>query len=392
MQVSTILHQLLSSSIHKTRLKGLIPVISAIIKSKKLQLTQLGRSLRGKAKERSGIRLIDNLLANPFYQKQSITIYRSICARVIGFTSNPEIIVDWSSLPNSHLKTNGGEHCVLRATLVATGRGITLYEEVHPKKKENNHKVHKHFLKNLHSILPEGCFPCILTDSGFKNPWFKAVSVLGWDYVGRIRGLTHYDNGQGFCPVSELFSQATKKPRYLGFWSIAKTNNVSHHVVLYKGVSKCRHKMTKTKKRDKGKGSQKHSKAWREPWVLVTSLEQVENIPAIAVNKYKKRMTIEENFRDTKSSKYGFSFDNNETIIPERLTVWMLLAALASLVAWLTGAAAEQLNLHYDFQANSYKHRRVLSFFYLGCQVIRKKKDTPINWALIHLEDEKYSL
>jgi len=368
-------------------------VNSAVITSKKLQLTQLGRSLSGKAKERSGIRLIDNLLANPFYQKQSITIYRSICVRVIGATSNPEIIVDWSSLPNSHLKTKGGEHCVLRATLVATGRGITLYEEVHPKKKENNHKVHKHFLKNLHSILPEGCCPCILTDAGFKNPWFKAVSALGWDYVGRVRGLAHYDDGQGFRPVTELFSQATKKPCYSGFWSIAKTNNVSHHVVLYKGVPKGRHKMTKTKKIDKGESSQKHSKAWNEPWVLVTSLEQVENIPEIAVNKYKKRMTIEENFRDTKSSRYGFSFDNNETIIPERFTVWMLLAALASLVAWLTGATAEQLKLHYDFQANSYKHRRVLSFFYLGCQVIRKKKDDfSINWALIYLEDEKCSL
>lgn len=389
MQVSTILHQLLFSSIHKTRLKGLIPVISAILKSKKLQLTQLGRSLSGTAKERSGVRLIDNLLANPFYQKQSITIYRSICARVIGATSNPDIIVDWSSLPNSHLKTRGGEHCVLRATLAATGRGITLYEEVHPKKKENNHKVHKHFLKNLHSIMPEGCCPCILTDSGFKNPWFKAVSALAWDYVGRIRGLTYYDDGQGFRPISELFSQATKRPRYLGFWSIAKTNNMSHHVVLYKGAPKGRHKMTKTKKRDKGKDSQKHSKAWSEPWVLVTSLEQVENSPAIAVNKYKKRMTVEENFRDTKSSKYGFSFDHNETIIPERFTVWMLLAALASLVAWLTGAAAEQLKLHYDFQANTYKHRRVLSFFYLGCQLIRKKINIPVDWTLIHLEDKK---
>lgn len=374
MQVSTILHQLLSTSIHKTRLKGLIPVISAIIKSKKLQLTQLGRSLSGKATERSGIRLIDNLLGNPFYQKQSITLYLSICTRVIGATSNPEIIVDWSSLPNSHLKTKGGEQCVLRAVLAARGRGITLYEEVHPKKKENNHKVHKHFLKNLHSILPEGCCPCILTDAGFKNPWFKAVSALGWDYVGRIRGLTHYDDGHGFRPVSELFPQATKKPNYLGFWSIAKTNTMPHHVILYKGTPKGRHKMTKTKKIDNSKGSQKHSKGWREPWLLVTSLAAGENCPAIAVNKYKKRMTIEENFRDTKSSKYGFSFDNNETIIPERFTVWMLLAALASLVAWITGVAAEQLNLHYDFQANTYKHRRVLSFFYLGCQLIRKKR------------------
>lgn len=389
MQVSTILHQILSSSIHKTRLKGLIPVITSIIKTKKLQLTQLGRNLRGKAKERSGIRLIDNLLANPYYQLKSIIVYRSICVRVIGSEIQPDIIVDWSSLPNSQLKTKGGEHCVLRATLAATGRGITLYEEVHPKKKENNDKVHKLFLKNLHSVLPKGTQPCILTDAGFKNPWFKSVLAIGWNYVGRIRGLAHYDDKQGFRPISKLFSQATNKARYLGLLVVAKTNPMSHHVVLYKGRSKGRHKVTKTKKRDLSKESQKHSKGWSEPWVLVTSLKEVKNAPGAAVIKYKKRMAIEENFRDTKSTKYGFSLDKNETINPERYTVWLLLAALASLVAWLTGAAAEQLKLHWDFQANTYRHRRVLSFFYLGCQIIRKKIDTPINWGLIYLEDKK---
>lgn len=388
MQVSTILHQLLSLSIHKTRLKGLIPVISALIKSKTLQLSKLGRSLSGKSKERSGIRLIDNLLSNSFYQNESIVIYRSICERVVGNNLCPDIIVDWSSIPNSHLKTKGGEHCVLRAVLATTGRGITLYEEVHPKKKENNAKVHKQFLNTLHSLLPEGCKPCILSDAGFKNPWFKEVSALGWHYLGRVRGLAHYDKGTGYHPVKELFSQAQNKACYLGFWLIAKTNPMSHHIVLYKGLSKGRHKMTKTKKIDRGNASKKHSSAWKEPWFLVTSLPEVKNNPQLAVLKYKKRMTIEENFRDTKSTKYGFSFDKNTTIKPERFTVWLVLAALASLVCWLTGAAAEQLNLHYDFQANSYKHRRVLSFFYLGCQIIRKKIQTPIEWALIYKEDK----
>ena len=388
MQVNLILHQLLSLSIHKTRLKGLSLVISAIIKSKKLQLSKLGRSLKGKSKERSGIRLIDKLLSNLFYQKESIVFYRAICMRVIGTNLSPDIVVDWSSIPNSHLKTKGGEHCVLRAVLPATGRGITLYEEVHPKKKESNAKVHKEFLNKLQSLLPQGCCPCILSDAGFKNPWFKAVSALGWHYLGRVRGLVHYDKGRGYHPIKELFSQAQNKASYLGCLLIAKTNPMSHHVVLYKGSSKGRHKMTKTKKIDRSKDSKKHSDAWKEPWFLATSLPEVENNPHLAVLRYKRRMTIEENFRDTKSTKYGFSFDKNETIKPERLTVWLILAALASLICWLTGASAEQLKMHYDFQANSYKHRRVLSFFYLGCQVIRKKIETPIDWALIYQEDK----
>ena len=40
MHVETILKQLLSNSIHKTRIKGLTPALEAVIKSKKLNITQ----------------------------------------------------------------------------------------------------------------------------------------------------------------------------------------------------------------------------------------------------------------------------------------------------------------------------------------------------------------
>ncbi|MBN9227351.1 MULTISPECIES: hypothetical protein [Legionella] len=71
--------------------------------------------------------------------------------------------------------------------------------------------------------------------------------------------------------------------------------------------------MTKTKKRDQGKDSKKHSAAWKEPWFLVTSLKEVKDNPDIVRIKYKRRMVIEENFRDTKSTQFGFSFDKNIT-------------------------------------------------------------------------------
>ena len=77
-------------------------------------------------------------------------------------------------------------------------------------------------------------------------------------------------------------------------------------------------------------------------------------------------MVIEENFMDTKSTQYDLNLNSNITIKPKRFFVWLMLAALASLIAWTVGYVAEKLNLHYDFQANTYKHRRVLSFFLLG--------------------------
>ncbi|KTD76104.1 transposase, partial [Legionella waltersii] len=64
---------------------------------------------------------------------------------------------------------------LLRASISVKGRSIVLYEECHPKKKENNHVVHKQFLKNLKAILPSCATPIIVTDGGFRAPWFMAV-------------------------------------------------------------------------------------------------------------------------------------------------------------------------------------------------------------------------
>ena len=53
--------------------------------------------------------------------------------------------------------------------------------------KENNHGVHKQFLTNLKGILPSCATPVIVSDAGFRAPWFMAVRQLGWHFVGRLR-------------------------------------------------------------------------------------------------------------------------------------------------------------------------------------------------------------
>jgi hypothetical protein len=376
MHVEKIVQQLLSSSIHKTRIKTLIVLLYGLIRSKLLRLTLLGRHLDTEGTERSAILRVNRFLGNLFYQQNASQIYGAMTRYVIGNKMRPDIIVDWSSLPNSHYTTEGGEHCILRASLAAEGRSITLYEEVHSKKKESNPKVHQGFLNGLQSILPENCRPCIITDAGFKNPWFKAVAALDWDYLGRVAcGSVHFDNGEGFQSVKHLFEQASTTPKRLGTFVLSKTNALKTTFYVYKEKSKGRHKFTRTspKKIATDKDSKKHGKAYREPWVLVSSLEEGYNIAQKVIKKFKSRMTIEESFRDTKSVEYGFSMNENKTIKPQRYIVWLMLAALASLIAWIVGYAGEQQQLQYHFQANTYRHRRVLSFFYLGCQMIKKK-------------------
>ena len=128
---------------------------------------------------------------------------------------------------------------------------------------------------------------------------------------------------------------------------------------------------------DRSNVSKKAASGYREPWVLVSSLAGFSAVTKV-IKIYKFRMTIEGSFRDAKSTEFGLSLNENITVKAARYAVWLMISTLSYLIAWIIGFSAEKAGLHYAFQANTYRHRRVLSFFYLGCQILRKKIEIPI--------------
>ena len=78
-------------------------------------------------------------------------------------------------------------HYLLRASVAVNGRSATVYEEVHTLAGKDKRRTHRAFLRQLQAVLPVGCRPIIVTDAGFRTPWFQQVEALGWDWVGRIR-------------------------------------------------------------------------------------------------------------------------------------------------------------------------------------------------------------
>lgn len=67
----------------------------------------------------------------------------------------------------------------------------------------------------LHTMLDEECQPVIVTDAGFKSPWFLPVMELGWHIVGRVRKPHFYsiDNGEHWQCITQLYKQATHRPK-----------------------------------------------------------------------------------------------------------------------------------------------------------------------------------
>ena len=376
MHVKGFLHKMLSSVMHKKRFATLTILVMTVLKSKRLSLTEIGRAIDLPIKERSGIRRVDRFLGNKKLYKEREIVHEMITKNAVGSTRRPDIIVDWSNIPNT-------THNTLRASLVAKGRAITLYEEVHPEKKLGTKKVQTNFLNKLKKLLPIECRPIIITDGGFHNDWFKEVLKLGWDYLGRIRGGSgkkyFEEEEKEWKDCTNLFKKASYTPKFIGKVELCKTNPIKTYLYLFKGKSKRRKSLTRSGKKRHDTDAMDYRKAAHEPWLLATSLTTGYCMTKKVVNKYSTRMQIEEGFRDLKSSRYGFGFENAYSKEPARIEILLLIAMLASFIAWLTGWVTEKNGLHLQFQSNTVKNRRVLSLFFLGCQVIRRKIKIPIN-------------
>ncbi|MFH0342714.1 MAG: hypothetical protein ACHBNF_11415 [Chromatiales bacterium] len=86
-------------------------------------------------------------------------------------------------------------------------------------------------------------------------------------------------------------------------------------------------------------------------------------------------MQIEESFRDMKSARFGRTLEFHRSRDPQRLAILLLILAPALLVLWLIGRIAEERGLMRHYQANTVRHRKVLSVIFLGIRIIERAQD-----------------
>ena len=100
---------------------------------------------------------------------------------------------------------------------------------------------------------------------------------------------------------------------------------------------------------------------------------QIHNLAKRVVGIYKTRMQIEEGYRDMKSHRYGLGFGINLSKLKRRISVLVLLSALANLIATLIDWTVASANKHRRYQANSVSNRRVLSYHFTGLRAFADK-------------------
>jgi hypothetical protein len=369
MQARQVLHKLLQkvcAEMHKLRRTALFVNVMAALHGEVLTVTHLGRAIRSEAKEKHCIKRADRLLSNRRLQGERVEIYSVLTQSLIGTKQRPVMIVDWSDMDECK------RHFLLRASVPIEGRSLTLYEKVHTVKSKEKPKVHEQFLQTLQKMLPPNARPILVTDAGFRTPWFKQVQALGWDWVGRIRNRheVQLSGETQWISCKSLYDKATSTPKVLGRACVTASNPIDCQLVLYKGKPKGRVHLNRLGQRARSSHSRKHEQAQREPWLLGTSLPEGFKLAEKAVKLYALRMQIEEAFRDLKSTRFGLSLELHHTYQLERLQVLLLIATLALMVAWLMGRATELTGHHRHYQANTVRDRVVLSTIFLGLKVI----------------------
>ena len=370
MQVHSIVHQLLEvvcPAMHRVRRASLAASVLGALRGRRLTVTAIGRALRGGTSQQHGIKRADRVLSNRHLHGQQDRHYQGLCRLLIGARTRPVLLIDWSDLDARK------RHFLLRASLAVNHRAITVYEEVHTLKTKEKRRTHRAFLRQLQALLPVGCRPIIVTDAGVRTPWFQQVEALDWDWVGRIRNRhkMRWCSGGRWFDAKRGYQRASRVARYLGQAVLTRANPLVCHLVVYRGIAQGRKHLTRAGQVAQDRRSRACAARAREPWLLATSLPVTTKLAKQVVRLYRLRMSIEEGFRDMKSHQFGLGLTYHRCASVERLQVLVFIATLALLALWLMGTATIAQGAHYQFQANSVRHKRILSVLFVGLQMVQ---------------------
>jgi len=358
--------KLATAGLRSTKINAVLDMTHALLNKSYLTVTSLGEHCNGATKVKHKIKRVDRWLGNPGLYDSLINAYNGIFNDFLMARMSLDILVDWSGCCNWH-------ECCIRASVVCSGRSITIYQEVHPSSTQQKLEVHRSFLNNLRKIIPQECNVTIITDRGFQMNWFEMVSDMGWDFIGRAN--QHYcyqaDGTTKWEQVQDLYKKASTRPRFIGGGFLGKNRRVSAFIHTYKAKQKKR-----KDKRTRSKVAYPHlermySTQNKTPWVIVTSHPPTSRDSKRIMNDYHRRMQIEQNFRDDKSERFGYGFRFGRTRSVKRISILLFIAAICSFLLMVIGAAAEESKLHWSFQANSIKNRRVLSYLTLAKRILR---------------------
>ena len=171
-------------------------------------------------------------MGNRHLRAERSRIYMAM-TRWLVRSKQPVIMID-----GSDLKQDGSWH-LLRAAIAVGGRTLPILDRVFPGGQQGSPKAEKQFLQRLATILPDDVCPVLVTDAGFRAPWFRAVEAMGWQWLGRLRNTTYLKPAEvpnepsQWVSCKAMYERATRAPRDLGHMQIVRGKPLTAHGVLH---------------------------------------------------------------------------------------------------------------------------------------------------------------
>jgi Transposase DDE domain len=371
MQTQAIVTRLLRCCMplmHAARWQALRDVAVSAVGGRALTLTALALGAERVTSVRHRVKCVDRLLANHHLENERIDAYRALAHEWLSGLPQLLIVVDWSSL-TADLKWHW-----LRASVVVEGRSITLYEEVHARQDLAARAVHRQFIKRLATLLPATTRPpIILTDAGFRAPWFRLVAAQGWYWVGRTRNRDFVRRPHGpWIAAKSLYAQASAVAQDLGVYEAVRSQPLVCCFALVKHKPAGRKRRYPSGKVTNNSSARKIAQRYREPW-LISYSPALAHLGASAIVKlYAQRMTIEQQFRDTKNVALGMGLSQSKSRCPSRLQALLLIAHIAQMAKRLIGEAAKAQQLELQLMSNNTRSRITISVMTLATRVIER--------------------
>ena len=368
-------------AIHAARRRVLSAVVSAAMGGQCVSLTRLSRGVLGAGCLKAAIKRVDRLIGHARIAQEAQIVGQQLLGVLCQVGVPLVIAVDWSAV------SPGGRFVELRAavTWLGMGRALTIYQQVYPLSQLGNAKAERLLLDTVHAWIGEGIEVTVVTDAGFRRPWFAQVERLGWSWIGRIRrGVNVSRDRAQWVSAGQWFEHASGTARRWSGCYLSKQAAWPCDMVLYRSRTGGRKSYRCPGHGSTPKAAKEARASAHEPWLLAHSPRLSAYRPDEIVAMYARRMHIEECFRDTKSAVYGMGLEIGRSRSALRLHALLLIATLAAFLLWHIGQLGEAEGLHRRFKATTRAARElsVITLAILLCTQAHLPLSAPARLAL----------
>jgi len=332
------------SNFRKSQRTTLYEIAKGLLISKAVGLASIARCMRNTAFVRHRIKRIERFITNPRICSEKATralVQWLLCPKHLTVVS-----LDW---------THFRQYSMLVAKVLVCRRGIPVAwavmrrGEFNEKRKSRNH-VEEQLIELLRDVL-RGYEWVLLADRGFaRASLIKKLQQWGIKFVLRAMGDTWVETDKYAGLLDSLPRRVGKIQRY--------------EEVVYQKSARVKVGLVLS-----------HAEPAAEPWYLLTNLKGTRQVERL----YRKRMWIEESFRDAKS---GLGLKRLRLSEPVRYERMMIVVAVVMALMILSALVYRRRWTEDDLKLATKRRGQVLSVFTLGMRLVAERGLPPKLWKV----------